>query len=415
MTRVLLTYPDIKQGNYHCPPTGMLYLHAMLRHHNIESEWVDGNIVGFQGVLEKIDQYGPDIVGVSALTLGRHRALEILQYAKNKHGMFTIAGGAHANVMYEQVLRNYPWVDSCCVGGGEWTILELAQGKQFSAIPNFAWREGTNVYHTTARIEDNIDYPFPRWDMVPWQEYYTRNFGGPRLIWSRGCSWGNCIFCTVKGIWGPYKVRSVENMIAEIKWLFELGVGQKGWSWADDLFSGDLERTKALLRRMIEEKIRPDYFDVTTRIDCVDREFIELLREADCRELRLGIETAHPEAMKLYCKGVTRAQMDQVIGWCKELGQRVCGLMIYWGVRWKEFDPVSRQWAQDNLGGNVGSANELQIFPGTPLYRAMVDHGLMQDSFWLGHHHYGVYKGELDHLTPNDWAKYIKAARNVVS
>ena len=409
--KVLLVYPhDCKQGNYHSVPVGILYIHSMLREHGIDCRWVDGNVIGFDGIQKEIDTYRPDIVGVASLTLGRHRAIEVAQYAFNKYNIFVILGGPHVSIIYEQTLKHYSFVSACCTGPGEYAMLALAQGKAYPFIPSFAWREGNKIVHTTEKMDYELDdLPYPRWAEVPWQEYFSRKMGGGRAVWSRGCKWGKCIFCAVDPVWKCYRVRSPENMVGE---LWELTgamlphIGYRTVSFADDLFSGDLERTKDLLRLMIDQQINIA-FDVTTRVDFVDLELIQLLKQAGCYEIRLGIETAHPEALKLYAKGQTLASIERCLAWCKQVDLRVCALLIYQGIRWREFDPFTRNWAH-NIGlGNVGSANDLQIFPGTPLYNAMIDHGFFNEDFWLtSQAPYGVYLGELDHLTPSDWAKY---------
>lgn len=409
--KVLLVYPhDCKQGNYHSVPVGLLFIHAMLRHHGIDCRWVDGNLIGFDGIKQEIDSYMPDIVGVASLTLGRHRALEVAQYAKNKHRMFTVLGGPHVSIQYEQTLLTYPFVDACCIGPGEHTMLALAQGKLFPRIPGFAWRDAIRLVHTTEKLDYELDdLPIPLWDEVPWAEYFNRKMGGGRAVWSRGCKWGRCIFCAVNPIWKRYKVRSPENMMQEL-WSLTGAMlphlGHRTCSFADDLFSGDLERTKDLLRLMIAEELNCA-FDVTTRVDYMDLELVQLLKQAGCYEIRLGIETIHPEALKLYCKGQTQANIERALAWCQQVDLRVCALLIKFGIRHREFDPYTHNWAH-NIGlTNVGSANELQIFPGTPLEAAMIDHGHFNKDFWVhSTSPYGVYGGQLDHLTPQDWARY---------
>jgi radical SAM superfamily enzyme YgiQ (UPF0313 family) len=391
------------QGNYFPPPTGLLYLHSMLTSNGFEAEWVDGNMVGLQGIRAKMHDFNPDIVGVSILTPGRHRGLEVARLAKER-GCTTIFGGAHATLMYEQLLTSYSdTVDMCCVGDGEWTILELAKGRDKPYIPGLAWLEGREIVHTTPRITSPNDYPYPTWGTVDWAAYNARN-AGPRVIFTRGCSWGKCIFCSVGVQKHGYQVRSPENVVAELRWLVELG--QPNIAFADDTFSGNMDAAKALCQAIIDEGVKVSYF-ATTRVNCVDRELLGLMRASGCYEISYGIEVGDPHALRIYAKGASISQAEQAVHWTQEAGIKACALIIYRGIQWKKVDPITRQWLNRiQTVANVGSVDQLWVLPGTPLYRAMKAHGHINDSFWMGPEPYQVYSGELDHLTPKEWSVY---------
>jgi radical SAM superfamily enzyme YgiQ (UPF0313 family) len=375
----------------------------MLKTNNHDVDWVDGNLVDFQGVKDKIDTYDPDIVGISMMTPGRIKALHVAEYAKSR-GKYVVLGGPHSTLMYEQLLEAYGHiVDSCCIGAGEWTILGLAEGRDECFIPNLAWKSNGRTVTTTARVDNLNDYPFPSWETVPWEEYNARH-AGPRVIFGRGCRWGKCIFCSVGPQWGEHRNRSPENMLAELKWLVELG--QPNICFADDTLNADLELTKELMREIISSGITISFY-ATMRTDRVDQELLALMKQAGCYEISYGIEVGDVEALRVYAKGVSLDQAGQVLVWTEEAGMNACALIIYHGIQWQRVDPISRRWLNSlKTISHVGSVDELWVLPGTPLYRAMKAHGHIDDSFWLGPEPYEVYDGELDHLTPQDWSQY---------
>lgn len=401
--KVLLVNPhDTKQGNYHPAPTGILYLHAMLRKHGVQAEWIDGNLWGFDSIKEKIDSFKPDLVGVSMMTPGRHKALEVVRYAKGK-GTETIIGGAHSSLMGEQLLKNYPEVDCACRGEGEYTILALAQGARYASVPNLMWRNGQELAHTTEPQFSLNDIPYPSWDTVPWAEY-NRRHAGPRVIFTRGCSWGKCVFCSVGVQKSTYRVRDPQNLVGELQWLKQLG--QPNIAFADDTMNGNLEALKALMRLMIESQVGMSFY-ATMRVDNVDEELLRLMKQAGCYEISYGVEVGEPEALKIYCKGATIEQAEWTMRKTQEAGIRPCALIIYKGFQWQRVDPITRGWLNRiQTVHNVGSVDGLWVLPGTPLYRAMKAHGFIDDSFWLGPEPYMIYAGQLDHLTARDWAEY---------
>lgn len=404
MNRVLLVNPhETMQGNYFPPPTGILYLHSMLRAHGVHAEWIDGNMHGFDAIKSRIDTFKPDLVGVSMMTPGRHKALEVVRYAKDA-GCQTAVGGAHSTLMYEQLLSIYPEIDCACTGEGENTILGLAQGKAYSFVPNLAFRHNGRTAFTTRNTDVSIDdYPYPSWDTVDWAEYNARN-AGPRVIFSRGCSWGKCVFCSVGRQWGSYRVRSASNVVYELEWLRQ--IGQTGIAFADDTMNGDLEALKDLMRLMIARNAGMSFY-ATMRVDNVDEELLRLMAEAGCYEISYGIEAGEAEVLKIYAKGATLEQAEWTLRKTQEAGIRACALIIYNGFRWRSVDPQTRNWLNSIQSvHNVGSVDQLWVLPGTPLYRAMKAHGHIDDSFWLGPKPYMVYDGQLDHLGPREWARY---------
>ena len=390
---VLLVGPYSKQGTYTNPPTGLLYLHAMLRANDVPVDWVDEN------QHDVIDVTQHDIIGIQMMTSNRHRALHIAKAAKDA-GKFVVVGGPHPTLMWKQVLENYPYIDLCVIGDGEYPLLDIAQGKQPAFIPGVAWRNGREIAHTTRNLNWSLDaLPLPSFDAVD----FSRYVGGARVFYSRGCGHGKCIFCSVAAQWGPQRWRSVDNMIQEMQWLKDLG--QSGFALYDDCMTCDRDRAAALFQAMIDNDLTGMWWCCTTRVSAVDPDIIALMKRAGCQEVTFGVETAHPEAMKIYAKGQTVEQAENAIAWCKQVGLRCSVLMIYNGIRAGQYDGFTKQWVA-KMGVGEGSANELQIFPATPLYRAMVDHGFMDDSFWLGPEPFGIYHGQLDHLEPRDWAKY---------
>jgi len=401
--RVLLVNPhETTQGGYFPPPTGLLYLHSMLVHNGIEADWVDGNLVGFPAILAKMDEFKPDIVGISILTPGRHRGLEVARAAKER-GHTVIMGGAHSTLMYEQLLTAYSSiVDFACTGAGEWTILGLAQELDRIFIPNLAWCDNGQVIHNTHRLSSINDYPFPSWDTVDWGAYNARH-AGPRVISSRGCPWGRCIFCSVGVQWPQYEIRSPENVVSELEWLVE--IGQPNLTFADDTLNGDLLAAKRLMRLIIQRGLKISFY-ATMRVDRVDEELLTLMHDAGCYEISYGVEVGDPETLRIYAKGASINQAERTIKLTQQAGMRACALMIYHGIHWRKVDPISRAWLNRIKATNIGSVDGLWILPGTELYRAMVSKGYMDDSFWLGPEPFRIYDGELDDWTAMDWAQF---------
>ena len=85
---------------------------------------VDGAIEGEWKVIQTLKEFKPDLVGVGALTPGRHQGLWVARTSKRLiPGVTTVFGNVHPTLMWKQMLEYYPEVDYVVRGEGEITLL----------------------------------------------------------------------------------------------------------------------------------------------------------------------------------------------------------------------------------------------------------------------------------------------------
>jgi radical SAM superfamily enzyme YgiQ (UPF0313 family) len=114
------------------------------------------------------------------------------------------------------------------------------------------------------------------------------------------------------------RYRSTENVISEID-LAVNKFGARFIDFSDEIFLFNNERTRdllgALIKSGISKKIR---WSGLTRVDLVDREVIELAKEAGCCKLELGVESGNDRILKLINKNTTVKQIKEAIGIIKK-------------------------------------------------------------------------------------------------
>lgn len=151
-------------------------------------------------------------------------------FHKNSHAR-VIMGGMHPTVLPEEAAEH---VDQVIVGEGESSILDVVEG----------------------RITDKIVYskPIENLDEVPFPDYSILKTPcqAANVISTRGCPY-RCTFCTTSRMFAPYRQRSVDNVIEEIRMYKRLGF--KYMNFEDDNFTADKERAKEICRRMIAENL----------------------------------------------------------------------------------------------------------------------------------------------------------------
>jgi anaerobic magnesium-protoporphyrin IX monomethyl ester cyclase len=173
-------------------------------------------------------------------------------------------------------------------------------------------------------IKDLDELPMIDYSLVDMRKYdYISPFHMSKpavgIITSRGCP-ENCIFCTVKGVWGrTWRGKSAERVVYEIGQLYSMGYRE--FSILDDSFSVDKQRLELICSYLItaDFKIRwstPNGIAHWT----LDKELLKLMKESGCYRITLGIESGNAEVRKFIGKNHSLDQAKQVIKWANQLG-----------------------------------------------------------------------------------------------
>ena len=98
------------------PPLGLLYNGEILRQSGHEVKILDPDVTGYSSleVLNWIKKFDPEILGLYPLTVSLDSALEIAQLTKKWNDtIITVFGNILATLAYNQLLRNYDYLDYC--------------------------------------------------------------------------------------------------------------------------------------------------------------------------------------------------------------------------------------------------------------------------------------------------------------
>lgn len=416
--RILLVNPhETDQGGFSNVPLGLLYLAAALRAQGHEVSVVDGYLDGWAGIVSRIDEFAPEMVGITSYTPGRHKALDIARYAKEMPwNPMVVLGGPHPSIMWRQILEHYQFVDACVVGEGEQALVEIAAAGSAAGIPGVACRQDGKVSIGPRRkyVADLDEILFPAWDLVELDRYPGGGNvvmdvrGGPvplgqvriPVVFSRGCP-GECSFCSTWWIWRGHRSRSGHNMAGELEMLNMRGY--KHFVFEDDAMTIDRDRTLDLCREIVERDLHLAFF-CTSRVDAMDDELALALKEAGCYGMSFGLESGAPEILDRIGKRQSMDDVRRAVDACRKAGIAVCGLMIVGNVG--ETDQTINQsvaMLRDLGVEDIGTVGGLWILPGTRVYRLSRQKGLIDDDFWLGQEPFKVWMDGFDRATLNKW------------
>lgn len=352
--KVLLISPLIQECNYagdyfaRWPQLGLGYLGATLERENhevriIERKIIAGDRYPVEKNIERIDSlfmqqlrdFSPKLVGITATTpviMDAYHTARVIKQAMPETRI--IIGGRHATSLPEYTLKECHEIDMVCIGEGEFTLLELANGKPAEKVEGIAYRgNGALVFNPMRALHKNLDeIPPPAWHLFDCDFYLRSNLSLMRgdymrsatIFTARGCPY-HCSFCQSPELLDIYssnyiRFHSVERVIDEIKYLVKT-YKIRGLSISDDLFSLSRKRAFDICQGIIDEGLnRVIKFTVNLRADCVDKEMLIMLKKAGCIHVVYGCESGSKETLRRMNKQLDLDKSIYTINLTKKIG-----------------------------------------------------------------------------------------------
>ena len=241
--------------------------------------------------------------------------------------------GAKVAVQAEESLRDAPVVDFVARNEFDFTVKEVAEGRDWAGIKGLSWRNGQGVLvHNPDRpvLEDMDSLPFVspvyRRDL-DYQKYFIGYLKHPyvSIYTGRGCK-SRCTFClwpqTVGG--HRYRTRSVGNVIEEIRYIRDNFPGLKEIFFDDDTFTDDLPRAEAIAREMGKLGVT---WSCNAKAN-VPRETLKVLKDGGLRLLLVGYESGNQQILHNIKKGMRIDVARRFTKDCHELGIAIHGTFI---------------------------------------------------------------------------------------
>jgi radical SAM superfamily enzyme YgiQ (UPF0313 family) len=336
--------------NFDCPiglNIGVAYLSGALRAAGHDTrilhicEWLD-----YPFDLDRIESdvaaYDPDLIAVGTGFAHYPEMAQTAARLKKALDRPIVFGGIHTTLNTKSVMEDNPWIDFGNVGEGDDSLMDLvnmlASGGDTSAIPNvWARRNGTIVANPSRRLKEISKLPWM--DLEGWQfkRITESRRGWVNVYMNRGCPY-RCTYCHNNGVakilqqsfktktsstadLGYIRLRSIDDMIAELRDILNKYDYVSAFSFNDDTFTMDQDHMKEFLVRYKKEIGTP--FVCNTTVLDVDREMLEAMKEANCDLVRFGVETATPRIKKEILKrDFSMRKTEEVFKICREIGLR---------------------------------------------------------------------------------------------
>jgi len=395
---------DVKQLESQFLRIGIAYIAAYLREKRHEVKVIDATALNLdiEQIKQEIEAENPDFIGMGPFTEEIFQAYKIIQLAKSiNRNITTVFGGPHPSAMPEETLKEFPLVDYVIYGEGEETFFKLVNEQAPSDIDGLAYRtkNGDIVVNKPAYpIEDLDSLPYPAWDLFPLEQYrgrlvtnFNRKLNIPVLeipvLSVRGCP-SRCNFCFK--VYEGLRFRDPVKVVDEMEHMVNT-YGATDIFLSEGTFLAKSEHGKRICREIIDRGLNKKISWIAeTRVNSVDEESLNLLREAGCKELCYGIESGDETILKNSGKGIGFEQMNKAINLTKKAGIRACCFSII-GHPYETEESINKTVELlMELDSDVMNIAIMMPYPGTKV-REM------------------ALKGEGNYrLLSNDWSIYTK-------
>lgn len=327
---------ELEEGLDFMPPLGIMYVAAFVeKNTDYQVEILDAQVeqLDYSQLKKEIKTRNPDIIGMTVLTFTLLDVLKTARLAKEISPKIKIVlGGPHANI-YPGETISLPNIDFLVLGEGERVIKELLdninQPDKLVKIKGLVFKNEDQIINTGQPdfIDDLDALPFPARHLTPYKKYFSiisSNVPVTTMFTSRGCPY-QCLFCDRPQLGKNFRARSADNVVDEIQLCEKMGI--KEIFVYDDTFAVDRQRVIDICDGIKKREI-DIVWDIRTRVNTVDKELLQKLKEAGCQRIHYGIEAGTQKILKILNKGITIEQVKTAFELTKKAGIQAAGYFM---------------------------------------------------------------------------------------
>lgn len=408
-------------------PVGFAYLASALRNAghkvlglnpNNDPNYSSAYEMLYEKIQQSLKENQPGLIGMGGLCTDFQFLKDTIQIIRNlAPDIPIVCGGGIVNNDKEFIFQTLR-PDFCISGDGEEVLVQLVRmlessRQDYEQINNLGyWKEGISKF-----TRENFEYTqidricFPDYEPFGWEEMlgkyqlanrnlyrYTKT--NPRvmpIVAARGCPF-KCTFCVHEKsakYRGRYRVRSIENIIQELSFLYE----QYHFNilvFLDELFAINKSRLREFCITLINARKTLGWdFDWTFQTHAnasINLEDFKLAKEAGCYLFSYGLESGSPKVLASMKKKTKPSQIAEGIKMANSAGIGYAGNFIFGDIA-ETVETISESmefFSQHCLDNHLYFAN-IQPYPGSKIFDICMERGIIKNKLKFYKYPWKIY------------------------
>ena len=287
----------------------------------------------------RLASFSPDLVAFSIRNVDNQSYREteyllpedrkVVEWCREESAATIVVGGTAFTVSPEAIFE-YLGADFGIAGEGEVAFRELVEridrDEDPSGIPGLVWRGPDGITTNPPEHIENLDsLSPPRRELFDNQRYADEG-GIANIVLKQGCTF-DCLYCDSPHVMGRrLRMKSPRKVVDELAAMEALGI--KVSFFTDAIFNYPVDYAREVCREIIERGLNMRWLGMMHPA-FVDRELIELMREAGCVAISLGCDSCSERMLKVLRKGFSKEQLGAATEILEEMQVNyILGLLI---------------------------------------------------------------------------------------
>lgn len=289
-------------------------------------------------LLERLNQFNPEVVGISYRTSDITQSRMIRDCVKSWNPQTrVIIGGADSTARGIDALKDVG-ADVSVVGEGEEVIIPMVHEslKNLLNIEGLIIKKGKHDVKTSggyAIAKDLDSYPFLAYDLLDLEKYKKYPINLPldyiTSITSIGCPRNPaCIFCYNSAYRRKWRSNSPEYTVNEIEhYLNTLPLKLRSILFVDDTFTVNRKRIYTICNLLKKRDIQLEY-KFETRVDLVNHTLLSRMFDVGFKHISFGVESGSKTILRELQKGFTKKQVREAFRIAQKIGYCTTAYML---------------------------------------------------------------------------------------
>lgn len=363
----------------------------------------------YQEIMKAVQDYGPDVVGVSFMTANSASGYYLAKMLKSYNPELPlIAGGTHPTLLPEEPLKKAPF-DFVIRGEGEETIVDLINSiknkKDTSHVLGISYQKNGKIIHNPNRpFIQNLDkLPFPAFHLM--RDAQKNLYACTGITTARGCPF-RCNYCASNLMWTRnVRFRTPANVVEEIKDRHNR-LGIKSYSFNDDTFTLKSTFVEEICNRILKLPFKIKWH-CDTRGDTINLKILKLMKKAGCNHVYLGLESGSPKIQKMIKKNIDNSKIKTAVKLARKAGIETTVYFMAGFPEETEEDLTQSVNAMKEIKPDHAIWSILTPYPGTEIWDMAQKRGLVSiDTDWASFFHHSS-RNFFNTMPKESWEKMI--------